>query len=488
MAEGPTDPIAYYHWMFDKPPEELALVAGAKRFRERFVADAKFRDALEADPSQCDELSRRHNLPIAASALRPMWHRATAAEGKLDDYPAARAFRTWQNELLHHRSLLAIQADTGGRTPRFDGWHRRQAARVARELGKGHEAITHPVVSFELSRGCSVGCWFCGISADKFAGYWPHSEANADLWRGVLAELADVMGPAIRTGFCYWGSDPADNPDYARFVSDYHAITGWFPQMTTAAPMKNLPLTREVLRLASQHRCVISRFSLLTLRDLDAVHAEFTPEELLPVELVLHMKGSLVPKAVAGRALERKKRLQAQGQPAQLAQFEWSPGTIACVSGFLVNMPEGRIRLIAPCRPGELTPLGYHTFAEAHFKTAEEFGAIVRGMIQTHMPEGIAGDELVRFRSNLVYEPAGEHFQLREGNLTHTVHAQAFTRRLGELVAAGDRTASDIVGELVADGADVFVLGSTIDDLFELGLIEGVAATLAPLQRELARA
>jgi hypothetical protein len=228
-----------------------------------------------------------------------------------------------------------------------------------------------------------------------------------------------------------------------------------------------------------QHRCVVDRFSVLTLRALAAIHAEFTPEELLPVELVLHTKGSLVPITLAGRARQRRDRLEGAGLATRLAPLEWPGGTIACVSGFLVNMVERRVRLIAPCRPSDTNPLGYLTLSQAGFATAAEFRHVLEAMIAAHMPESLGSGEPVGFRSDLAYEPAGEGFRLGNGRTTHTVAGQPFTRKLGELIAGGDRTPGEIVAELLADGADIFLLASAIQEIFDLGLIENIPRAIA---------
>jgi radical SAM family RiPP maturation amino acid epimerase len=473
------DPISHYCAMFEtRAREELELVALAKRFRERFVADPRFREGLAANASVPDAVSARFGLPIAASEVRPLWDENTG-DGDDDRWPAARAWKQWYLELQAHRALLTAHATTGGRNPRFDAWHRRQTLRTASELGKRSEAITHPIVSFELSRGCSVGCWFCGISAERFQGYWPYTPGNRVLWREVLGMMCELFGPAAQTGFCYWATDPADNPDYVSFITDYHEITGWLPQTTTAAPLRNVAMTRSLLRLAERHRCVINRFSVLTLRALAAIHAEFTPLELLPVELVLHTKGALTPVALAGRARDRQRRLEVQGQPAKVAEFEWSGGTIACVSGFLVNMAEGRVRLVAPCLPDDANPLGHRTLSEARFATVAEFRRAVEQMIAIDMPDGLDSSAPVSFRSDLAYEADGERFHLSNGRTMHTVTVRPITRRLGDLIAAGDRSPSDIFGHLLAEGADLFVLGSAIQDLFDLGLIENRARAMS---------
>jgi len=35
---------------------------------------------------------------------------------------------------------------------------------------------------------------------------------------------------AAGRGFCYWGTDPMDNPDYEKFCLDFHEVLGIFPK------------------------------------------------------------------------------------------------------------------------------------------------------------------------------------------------------------------------------------------------------------------
>src|SRR6185295_5508555 len=104
----------------------------------------------------------------------------------------------------------------------------------------------------------------------------------------------------------------------------------------------------------------------------------FTAEELAQVELVLHNRESLIShKAVAGRAMERRDRLRIQEPDPQ--------PTIACVTGFLVNMVKRTIALITPARATPARPLGYDVFAERTFDGARAFRAALDEMIAIFM-------------------------------------------------------------------------------------------------------
>jgi radical SAM family RiPP maturation amino acid epimerase len=389
-------------------------------------------------------------------------------------WPLAKLWDAYMNDMLKHRVMLRELGDTSKANPPFHVWRERQIARCYSELGCAAPTITHPVIAFELSDGCSVGCWFCAISADRFKGYWPYNDANAAFWREILAEVVDIFGTAAQTGFCYWATDPSDNPDYPSFIEEFHAVIGWLPQTTTAMAMKNVAWTRQVLALFNKHRYVCNRFSLLTLKAMQQVHKEFTPEEIFGVELVLQNKEAIVGKANAGRAMERKERLAKAGKSTKLAVLDSEQSTIACVSGFLVNMVTRNVRLVAPTRASERWPLGYRIYAEARFSTAAEFRAIIDDMISTFMPEDLSGDHILSFRPDLSYNQLADGFELLgAGGTKYTMKSDVIgAGYLGGLIYKGDRTASEIVTAMVRSGGDVLQVAAYLRRLFDLGVFD----------------
>jgi radical SAM family RiPP maturation amino acid epimerase len=458
--------------------EELHTLAHIKRFMECLTGDPGFRKKL-ADNFNGDlrAVAEEYGIDADPALMLPLFSTAHMKYRFTDEgtqWPLAKLWDAYMQDILQHRDMLRQLGDTSKNNPRFHNWRQRQMARCYSELGSMAPAITHPIIGLELSEGCSVGCWFCGISADKFKGYWPYTESNATLWRDVLAEVADVFGTGAQTGFCYWGTDPSDNPDYPRFIEDYYEVVGALPQTTTAAPMKNVAWTRQVLALFNKHRFVCNRFSLLTLKAMQQVHREFTPQEIFGVELVLQNKEAIVGKANAGRAMERKHRMEKGGKTARLAMLDSDQSTIACVSGFLVNMVTRTVRLVTPTRSSERWPLGYRIYAEATFSTAAEFRAIIDDMIEAHMPEDLSGDDILAFRPDLPYNQLADGFELSgAGGTKYTMHSDVIgAAYLGKLIRSGDRTASDIIAAMVRSGSDIFQVAAYLRRLFDLGVFD----------------
>lgn len=412
-------------------------VAAVKRFLERWAADERFRAEVEADPQGAP---LRRGIPVDARELRPLFD--PDAEGAPAS-PLVEAYRAFRQERLEH--CERVRRESAPAEPRFRAWRARQMARVRTELRPLiHDSIVHPVFAVELSKGCSVGCWFCGVGALRLEDQFLHTPDNARLWRQTLDVLAGFTGPvAARWGFLYWATDPFDNPDYEKFCFDFRDAFGLFPHTTTAQPLRDSERSRAFIRLAEANGCHATRFSILSLGVLDRLHALMSAGELTHVELVLQMKTSVLKKSSAGRSRERARQQAAR----EGRDFEDSAGdTIACVSGFLLNMVERTVRLVSPCAASDRWPLGYFVHDEGRFEDAGELEALVEAMIERHMPETIRPRDRVRFRRDLAYEPLDGGFRVsaRWGRLTFD--GNPFLEELGRIIAAGDRTAEEIAG------------------------------------------
>jgi radical SAM family RiPP maturation amino acid epimerase len=333
----------------------------------------------------------------------------------------------------------------------------------------------HTLFAFELTKGCSVGCWFCGFSAEKLQGVFPYTPQNASLWRDLLQTGVDLFGPAMQCGACYWATEPADNPDYLRFVGDFRKITGVMPQTTTAVPLRDVAWTREVLRFQRESLSVPARFSILSTNILRRVHEAFSAEDLLHVELLHQHQDSVCVKAKAGRARQGRKPVMRSGDSEKFPKNRIAVHphqTIACVSGFLINMVDRSIRLISPCRASDRWPLGYRVHAEGHFADAREFRDFIERSIEEHMPEHVAGDDIVAFRDDLAYSPLPDGFSLTNQSVTHKFTGQPFLVRLGSLIEQGEKTAGEIIGALLQEEVDILAATGAIQDLFDKGLLD----------------
>lgn len=413
---------------------ELALV---KRFCERWRGDDDFRRRLEVEPTATLEQA---GVPFAPEELRPLYDSS-------DPNPPSRLVRrVWalhQEKVAWRESLRQQMQITA---PQLDAWRRRQIRRCAWQLAAGNaEAIVHPPAAFELSRGCSVGCWFCGVSAPKLSDLWRATPDHRKTWRQVLEVVYEICGPATAHSFLYWATDPLDNPDYEQFCLDFHAVTGHFPQTTTALALKNVERTRALLRLSEQHGCPLDRFSVLTLRQLLQIHEQFSPLELLRVELVTQNKESLGARSAAGKALSRLDPDTAHAT------------TIACVSGFLFNMPEGRVRWVSPCPSSERWPDGYRVHQEATFSDARQLRSVLQDW--STRPARLGLQDVPRFRDDLELVPRSGGFRLQDRQRGMDFHSRGYAamERLGQLLAQGNLSVEQLCLQLEADPAETML-------------------------------
>jgi radical SAM family RiPP maturation amino acid epimerase len=449
-AQAPQEnPLLQYH-------ATLARHAHVKRFYERWVADPAFRAALTADPAGTLE---RYRIDVDPADVRGL------IENDPRPCPATRAM--W--EIVQAKIAAAERyygAGARSADPAFAAWRQRQVERQRLDLGPFLAASNiHAALCVELTKGCSVGCWFCALSPDRLGGVFRHAE-NAALWRASLDVFAARLGAAVRSGFLYWATDPLDNPDYEQFCLDFHDAAGVFPPTTTALALKDPARTRRLLALAQERGCWLNRFSILAIPLLDRVHAEFDAEELALVECLPLNKDAAFAYGNSGRfrdrALRQPRLLEEQREKLKLAPWfagnpdyagsdAYANNSIGCVTGFLVNMVERKVELISPCTASDRWPLGYIVYGSGTFGDAAELDALLGRLMTAHMRQSLDPARPVRFHDWLTFEPAPAGFTLH-GRFRQTVDVHGddgeYIRAIGHCVSEGRWLPDRIAGAM----------------------------------------
>jgi radical SAM family RiPP maturation amino acid epimerase len=430
----------------DVPQEYIRDVAHTKRFLERWTMDPKFQEAFASDAQAAltaigVRLTPADVMPHVDPRLATEATRLVLS-GRVGEVPMpVRRYRYFIAEKIRHRTQLRTAVVP--QDPRLRAWRDRMISRCVGELGPARaDQIVHAPAAIELSKGCTVGCWFCGVAAPKFEFTWPYNDENARLWRESLQVLGEVYGPSAKYGFLYWATDPLDNPDYEHFLADFHDHFGVCPQTTTAQGQKDIERTRKLIRLATEMESVIDRFSVIALNSLNRIHDGFTPEELLRVECVPQNKEATEAgnylKSNAGRA-----RKFAAKRGRELVTEQQS-STIACVSGFLFNMVEKSVKLISPCNATERWPLGYWVIASGTFGSAAELKDLLTSMVDDHVRDGLSVLDRVRLRPDvrMVVEP--EKLRVISPGLGMSFDAQPLAGELAALMAEGTNTVEQV--------------------------------------------
>lgn len=451
--------------------EDLSLIAHAKRFNERYIADPDFRELVKIDPLKAAE---KYHIKINPEDIRPIW-----------DLAAREAY--YQNKLPGSRLLkLCIEHDAaliGWSTRHKDGktiknsdfkfWREQQILRNNSEIGESaNSRVVHAPVCFELSAGCTVGCWFCAISADKFKGAFPYTPENKILWEETLQVVKAITGTAAQGGFCYWATDPFDNPDYEKFIKDYRSIIGGLPATNTAMSHKNLPRTKSLVQMWKNHGFTCNHLSILTVNILNTIHNEFTAEELVWTNLNLVNKQSTVKKSTAGRAREKIIKLAKNSNEYREITTEFAQGgTIACVSGFLFNMVDKKVKLISPCKASDRWPNGYIIFDEGTFTNGEDLKELLDDLIKKNMPLSIPNDRVIKFRPDLQYKPLAYGFKLSSEFQSQKIENPHYGKKFGELINEGTHTVDGLIKLIIKADVSRDDIKNSIDILFKNGLL-----------------
>jgi len=452
---------------------ELSVFAQAKRFVQRYKADPVFRELVGQDPGKA---ASDYSILIDPEEIRPLWDydaRQKHLEQKLP--MSAVTDLCFRIDRMKVEWTMRRRSGESFTHPGFRAWWERQVVRNNTEVGPAINANNvHAPVCFELSSGCTVGCWFCGISAEEFKGVFKYTRDNRGLWQEVLEVVRDVIGEASQAGFCYWATEPFDNPDYEKFIADYHAVLGALPSTTTAMAHKNIPRAGALLRMWKDYGFTANLLSILTVKQLDCIHEAFTAEELVWTDMNFLNKGSLVKKATAGRALEKLNRLACQADKTEMQQIQGklTQGTIACVSGFLFNMVEKKVMLVSPCKADNQWPKGYRVYDQGTFTGGADLRFLMERMIADNMPIALRGSDKVAFRHDMKYEPLDSGFRLTTKFLSQDVTNTCYGRKFGDLVHEGSCTVDQIVEIVCRLGATSEEVISSIDVLFKNGLLD----------------
>jgi radical SAM family RiPP maturation amino acid epimerase len=448
---------------------ELAKIVQIKRFAERWTGDADFRQQMLIDPYGA---IARYNLQVEPREVRPIWNPESCSQEPSDLLSASPVLQHLLEIVSEQKQLMIEMQENFDnnfvKDPHIKTWRMRQLARLKSQIvRRSHGQYGHIPLAFELTKGCSVGCWFCHVAASRLSSIFTYNQENAKLWREVLELMRDKFGASATEGLCYWATDPLDNPDYEKFSLDFYEILGAFPPTTTAQPLKDPARTRSLLQLSKEKGCETIRFSILSLEMLNQVHQEFTPEELSFVHLVLMNKESARPNKVnAGRARQRKKK-----DPKVSNQF-LDNITAACITGFLFSLTDRNVKLISPCLPDERWPFGYRIHSEGTFSDVDDLERLIETMIADHMPLTVSSKDRLRFRPDLKYESLPDGFQLSTRLKTFKFRHTPYVQQLGEFIRQGDKTAGEIAGLLEVLGLPLANTFRYLNQLFERDLLD----------------
>ena len=461
--------------------DDIRTVADLKRLKERHDGDSGFRAGVSSATADRSSLLADLGIGLSVSDLEHIWIDSAPSaitpelKAAMVNDPLLKLWSGWNENSNQKFHNLAKQWSIFNNQP-LTAWRSRWMQRFTSE-STTEGLIINPLFSFELSKGCTVGCWFCGLAAEKFDGFFAYMPKNVALWRDILQVSRDFAGTGVKSALCYHGTEPFDNPGYLNFLRDFQDVIGALPQTTTAIPLQNIEKTREMLYMRESCLMLPDRFSVLSLNVLKKIHRTFTPFELRYVDLVLHNSGALAQKTNCGRAQQRPEKLKRANRLAREIDPDGGasdPNSIECLCGYLVNMVAGTIQLVSPCRASARWPNGYRVHVTGSFSNGEEFKAFLEKSVQKHMPENMDWGDKIAFRPGLAYDRVGEGFTLTSRRIRNALKGKPWHGELGDIISQGSGTAGEAITNIAAGGVALPDVIAAVQKLFNKGLLADI--------------
>lgn len=473
---------------------ELSIISQAKRFFECCEGDQAFRQAADTGQFTTEQRNRLKEIGVLfdLSEVSLLWEEPKAFLSCINQinqkglqeipteymelfrpYPVLELWlRYSQRKKIQYDEISAIQ-NLHSPNPPYEKWRRRRIASAESELGAFNHNIDHPVLAFELSDGCSVQCWFCSFSAGKLTNVLDYKE-NKDYFRSVVQSCVNVLG-RIPAGLAllYYATEPYDNPHYIDYMKEFEDLTGSTVCTSTAACAKKEWID-QLVEFYRPRNLPWPRLSILSAAMLRQVHENHSPEQLRDVSMVIQSKDSERPKVAGGRILEQQNDLRQRSTKDYLQEII-PQGTIACVSGFYINLIQKTIKLVSPCYTSEQWPYGYRVFDEAQFDSDLEFQKTLIDMIDRNMPETLPAGMPLRLRDDLVFRRMENGFDLVSPNQIHHFLDKPVFIAMARILAGPVRTVREASEHLLMEyGQNPFEVSILLNTLFHRGFLDEV--------------
>lgn len=467
--------------------DELDQISQVKRFFECYDGDADFRASVNSGRFSDEQINRMQRIGIEFEPVEMslLWENPDAVRdyllqtgsgssqlqpSMLSNYPLLELWlRFAMRRKMQYRDICTHRSPPS-RSTRYLNWRSRRIASAESELGGFNHFIDHPTLAIELADGCSVQCWFCSFCAGKLKGVLDY-EKNRAFFRDIVKACTDIFGQAAGLALLYYATEPYDNPGYIDYMKDFAEITG-SDVCTSTAVCADKKWIDDLIAFYRPKNLPWPRLSVLSPGMLRKVHDNHTPQQLMHVNMIMQMKDSERQKVSGGRIFEQKQDMRERADTNYL-QDVVPQGTIACVSGFYVNLVTRVIKLVSPCYTSQRWPLGYRVFDEASFETAEDFHRIVLEMIERNMPEAPPDNRPLKLRDDLVCKTYEDGFDLVSPNQIHHFRKKSVFRPLGGLLTGLPVTFADALNTLVSSGEhSFFEAQAALNNLFYNGFLD----------------
>ncbi|MCL2048815.1 MAG: radical SAM family RiPP maturation amino acid epimerase [Defluviitaleaceae bacterium] len=484
--------------------KEIEKSAQLKRFSEWMQADVELRTRLskgEGLTSEQEEWLKKIGVSLDMDEISFLWKHPVevnayimfAIRGRKDElndeineivkkYPLLELWGKYSESRCAFTQILEQWANVQSVHEKFNAWRKRRIASAKSELGYFGMRLGHPSFSFELNSGCSVGCWFCSFATDKLSGTLDYPERRGEVL-SIVRQCSEIFGKEVASmALPYYRTEPHDNPHYIDFLKDFENEMGEVLCTSTAAG-HDIEWVQKLLDYYQNDRSdqiyYWPRLSILTLDMLKKVHTAFTPMQTKDIELLIQVKDAARPKITGGRILKEQaglREVEDFSSDDRITLAASVPqGTIACVSGFNINLVTRRIMIFGPCYTSNRWPHGFRVYGEASYNDENDFPEVIRDLAERTMFLSPPKDSVLKFRDDIVFRATQDGFDLATAHQLHHFKGRNRCGPLGQLIAEGVHTYAEISEILHKEHkVNPIILRAAVQQLFDDGLIDEI--------------
>ena len=194
---------------------------------------------------------------------------------------------------------------------------------------------------------------------------------------------------------------------------------------------------------------------------------------------MIQVKDHQRPKVTGGRILKEQAGLKEaedfSGENRISLAAAVPQGTIACVSGFNINLVTRTIMLFGPCYTSNKWPHGFRVYGQTTYNDQNDFAEAIKNLVERTMFLTPPKDRVLKFRDDIVFRATEEGFDLATAHQLHHFKGKSKCGPLGQLIAEGAHTYAEITEILHKEHkVNPIVLRAAIQQLFDDGFMDEI--------------
>jgi hypothetical protein len=292
------------------------------------------------------------------------------------------------------------------------------------------------------------------------------------------------MGRGVGGGMLYYATEPNDNPHYIEFLRIWHEETDY--KLCTSTARYDLSWIEDLNAFYSNPTpSPWPRISVLSRHIMERIHKHFTPEQLLyawllPQQIEVEDERAKVPGGREKYGMEKLKEVRDcryYTDPSEVDVSSIPQGSIACVSGFRINMVEKTITITSPCFTSEKWPKGYRDFCTISYQGIDDFRIRLDEAISISMSTTIDDDMVFQWRDDLQHRSSDDGFVLVSPCRFHYFTGSTMYVALDRIMRnRSSYLFSEVVAAMLHELPEhnIFVIRRFLERFFESGFIDEV--------------